>query len=306
MVARSAQRSFSREEARRAVGISERQLRAWERQELVPHGETFDWQDVVALRTLSDLRKTGAPWSRVRRAVTALRQELIGVRNPLTEVKLFADGKRIGVQLAGRKMEPITGQLLLDFDKQQLSRLLAFPAKHDERREAQAERVRKREAERWFQKGLDLEATGAAIEHIVEAYEKALENDARSAGAMVNLGTLHFNAKRFKQAESCYKKALEVDADYPLAHFNLGNLYDERGDRDRALVHYEAAIKLNPRYADAHYNLALLFQTTGQTLRAVQHWRIYLKLDPGSAWSAIARRELDKLRSATIVTGSGS
>jgi len=297
--------SFSREEARRAVGISERQLRAWERQDLIPASETFAFHDVLALKTLCRLRRDGVPWKRVRDAVDALRCELRGVENPLTAVRLFADGKRIGVQIEGRKMEPITGQLLLDFDQQELSRLLSFPGKaREEKREANRERVHKQLAERWFQKGLDLEAGGAAEEDIAAAYEKALEFDPRSAGALVNLGTVHFNAKRLKQAESCYRKALEVDQNYPLAHFNLGNLYDEKGDRKKAQGHYESAITLNPRYADAHYNLALLHQVTGQALKAVHHWRIYLKLDPSSSWSVIARRELDKLRAATIVRGA--
>lgn len=305
MVAHPPLRSFSREEARRAVGISERQLRAWERQDLVPPSDTFAFHDVLALKTLCQLRKDGVPWKRVRDAVGALRGELRGVRNPLTEVKLFSNGKRIGVQIEGRKMEPITGQLLLDFDKQELNRLLAFPGKKkEEKRQALRERIRKQEAERWFQRGLDLELGGAAVEDITNAYEKALEFDPHSAGALVNLGTVHFNAKRLKQAESCYRKALEVDNNYPLAHFNLGNLCDEKGDRARAETHYQAAIGLNPRYADAHYNLALLCQVTGQTLKAVQHWRIYLKLDPSSSWSVIARRELDKLRAATIVRGT--
>jgi tetratricopeptide (TPR) repeat protein len=293
-------RLFSREEARRAVGISERQLRAWERQELIPASETFNFHDVLALKTLHQLRVDGVPWKRVRDAVGALRLELRGVRNPLTAVKLYSDGRRIGVQIEGRKMEPITGQLLLDFDKQELKRLLSFPAK-EQKTAAQKERARKSEAEQWFQKGLDLEMAGALPEEIMEAYRTALEFDPQSAGALVNLGTVHFNAAQLKQAEGYYRQALEVDDSYPLAHFNLGNLYDEKGDRKRALTHYEAAIALNPRYADAHYNLALLYQVSGQVLKAVHHWRTYLRLDPSSSWSAIARRELDKLRAATIV-----
>jgi tetratricopeptide (TPR) repeat protein len=282
-------------------------LRAWERQDLFPPSDSYGFHDVVALQSLCRLRQNRIPWQRVRAAIQALRAELRDVRNPLTAVKVFVDGKRMGVRIEGRKMEPITGQLLLDFDQQELSRLLAFPSNEkEEKRKAIAERVRKQEAERWFQRGLDLELSGAPPEDVVAAYEKALDLDPLSAGVLVNLGTLHFNARRLKQAEAFYKKALEVDSNYPLAHFNLGNLYDEKGDRVRAQKHYQAAIELNPRYADAHYNLALLYQVTGQALKAVRHWRMYLKLDPSSSWSVIARRELDKLRTATILRGPES
>jgi hypothetical protein len=39
-------------------------------------------------------------------------------------------------------------------------------------------------------------------------------------------------------------------------------------------------------------------------MKAVSHWRTYLKIDPVSHWSNIARRELEKLRRATVVEGS--
>ncbi|HLW75942.1 MAG TPA: tetratricopeptide repeat protein, partial [Bryobacteraceae bacterium] len=62
-----------------------------------------------------------------------------------------------------------------------------------------------------------------------------------------------------------------------------------------------SALRISPNYADAHYNIALLYQGSNQPMKAVQHWRTYLKLDPHSHWANIARRELSKLREATVV-----
>jgi tetratricopeptide (TPR) repeat protein len=200
-------------------------------------------------------------------------------------------------------MEAISGQLLFDFDTHELNKLLLFPAKGQHPNERRARQSQKVEAELWFQRALDLEQSGAPVEEIIEAYERASELDEQSAGALVNLGTLHFNARRWSDAERYYRRALDADPNYALAHFNLGNLYDEKGDRGKALNHYIAAIRLHSTYADAHYNIALLYQTSGQVMKAVRHWRIYLKLDPGSSWSIIARRELDKLRKATVLDG---
>ena len=36
-------------------------------------------------------------------------------------------------------------------------------------------------------------------------------------------------------------------------------------------------------------------------LNAVRHWKIYLKLDASGPWAEIARRQLDKLRQATLI-----
>jgi tetratricopeptide (TPR) repeat protein len=300
---RPLKQEYSREEALRLVDISERQLRSWEKQKLIPAADAFGFSDLVALKTLVKLRADKFRPERIRRVLEALRRTLKDVENPLSELKVFSDGRRIGVQVAGRKMEALSGQLLLDFDAEELNRLLSFPGKRDDASENRARQSRKLEAERWFQRALELEHAGASEEEVIQAYERAAELDGQSAGALVNLGTLHFNARKWADAESYYRRALEADPNYALAHFNLGNLFDERSERGKALFHYLAAIRLHPTYADAHYNLALLYQTSGQVMKAVRHWRTYLKLDPGSSWAIIARRELEKLRKATLLNG---
>lgn len=292
------QEAFSREEVLRVLAISERQLRSWEKQELVPHAEHFGFKDLLALRTLVKLRKDKIPATQIKKALTALRQKIRGVHNPLTELRIYSVGKRVRVEADGNHMEPVSGQLLLDFDRTELKKLLEFPT-----RPASSSRSSKQEADRWFERGLELEQTGAPMEEIVEAYENAVRLDPTSAGALVNLGTLYFNARVWADAEKHYRAAVEADPNYPLAHFNLGNLYDERGDRPRAMLHYLAALKLHPNYADAHYNIALLFQATGELMKAMRHWKSYLRLDPASSWAAIARRELEKLRQVTLVPG---
>ena len=292
--------AFSREEARRLLRISEKQLKSWEQQKLVAPASVYGFRELLALRTLIRLRQNRVPPLRIRRAIQALTEKLSGIENPLTELKLYADGKRVRVEIDGRAMEAASGQLLLDFDPAELNRLLQFRAKE----RPHAERDQRQSAERWFQRGLDLEQTGAPPEQVIEAYQKAVELDPNSAGALVNLGTIYFNAHQWNEAERYYSQAIEVDPDYSLAHFDFANLCDERGYHARALEHYLTALRLSPNYADAHYNIALLYQSMNQPMKAVRHWIAYLKLDPSSTWATIARRELAKLREATVVQGS--
>ena len=300
MTGPAAKHAYTREEARRLAGVSERQLKSWENQKLLAHHTVFTFLELLALRTLAKLRSDRVPPLQIKRALTALSKKLRHIENPLTELKLYADGKKVRVEIDGKAMDAESGQLLLNFDQVELRRLLEFPAK-DPRAE---EREQRANAERWFQRGLELEQAGSPIENVIEAYQKAIDLDPTSAGALVNLGTIHFNGRDFARAKQFYEKALEVDPKYALAHFDLANLYDERGDRTKAVEHYEAALRIVPEYADAHYNLALLYQGSNQTMRAVQHWTRYLKLDPGSHWANIARRELTKLREAAVVPGS--
>ena len=306
MPASATEQAYSREEVRRRLGVSKRQLESWEKQNLPLRGSSsgsFSFSDILALRTLVGLRKSNVSAAQIRKAIQAVRKHLRDVENPLTELKIYSQGKKIEVQFAGQKMEPISGQLLLDFDAAEITKLLSFPGPDKGASDASRAVKARREAEHWFEKGLDLEQTGAPIEEVIAAYHKASEIDPTSAGALVNLGTLYFNARDWKEAERYYRKAVEVDPEYALAHFNLGNLYDERGDRPAALTHYIAAIRIHPRYADAHYNVALLYQAMGQPLRAVRHWKAYLTMDPASAWAAIARRELARIKEAAILRG---
>jgi len=277
----------------RQFGISERQLRSWERQELIPPAVTYSFSDLIAIQTIVKLRENRIQPKQIGRALKSLRRKL-AVDQPLSELRIVSDGRKIAVRLAGQKMEAISGQILLDFETSELGGVASFPG----RKPAGA---RLHEAENWFQRGLDLEEAGAPIEEAIAAYLKALELNPGSAGALVNLGTIYYRQRNFIDAETYYREAVEAEPTYPLAQFNIGNLYDELGRLDDAEGHYKMALELNPHYADAHFNLALLCERQGDNLRAVYHWKNYLKLDHGGEWADIARRQLDRLRHVTLV-----
>jgi tetratricopeptide (TPR) repeat protein len=301
---REAGGAFTRKEVCRLLKIENRQLRAWERQQLIPQLEQYSFADLLALKRIARLRADNAHPRRIRLALEALREYL--TESPLAEpdVQVYKDGRRVRIQIGKQKLEPGSGQLLFDFAEDELNKILRLPAAQKHSADI-ADKLRKKlEADRWFEHGLELEQTGAPFEEIIEAYQRSADLDPRSAGALVNLGTVLFNGHAWSDAERQYKKALEVDPNYALAHFNLGNLYDEQGDVPAARHHYEEALRLQPHYADAHYNMALLHQSMRDVMGAVRHWRAYLKLDGTSTWSQIARRELKKLEAITVVPGS--
>lgn len=315
MAASAGQLAYSREEVRRFLNLSERQLRSWEEQGFITVRTSFGFPELLALRTLMHLRAHRVSPARIKEALAALRLKIGNGVDPLTELRIYVeppptDGRvarknkgkaRIRVDIAGRTMEPQTGQLLLDFKGSEIDKLLAFPGKTKRSTKDEAELRNRAEAERWFERAIALERSDAPIEEIKEAYQKTLELDPNSTGALVNLGTIYFSIRSFVKAETFYSRAIAADPEYALAHFNLGNLYDEKGERDKAQEHYERALVINPSYSDAHYNLGLLHQNTGHSMKAVHHWKAYLKLDPSSSWATIARRELERLKDAAIV-----
>jgi tetratricopeptide (TPR) repeat protein len=243
-----------------------------------------DYRSRIVFLFRSDRRQIGE-------ALASLRRKLDWVKEPLSELRIVSDGRKISVHVAGQKMEAISGQILFDFDAAALGAIANFPEK---KRTAQ----RLRDSELWFQRGLDAEESGAPVELAIEAYVKALELNPEAAGALVNLGTIYYRQRKFGEAEKYYCQAIAADPDYPLAQFNLGNLYDEQNRFADAFERYRRALALNPGYADAHFNIALLCERTGDGLRAVHHWKTYLKLDSSGQWAEIARRQLAKLREA--------
>lgn len=301
---REAGDAYTRDEVCRLLKIENRQLRSWERQQLIPELSQYNFSDLLALKRLIRLREQKAHPRVVRQALHTLRDFLRESPDHGDDVQIYKEGRRVCLKIGKQRLEPSSGQMLFDFEEAELNKLLQLPISH--RNSATlAERLRKKlEADRWFERGLELEQTGASSEDIIQAYQKATELDPHSAGAFVNLGTVFFNGHAWADAEQQYKKALDLDPDYALAHFNLGNLYDEQGDLENALKHYHAALRLQPNYADAHYNVALLHQGASDVMSAVRHWRAYLKLDGGSTWAQIARRELRKLEALTLVQGS--
>lgn len=294
---------YSRLHVCRLLQISGRQLKVWERQQLIPALEQYRFSDILLLKTISRLREENVSPQLLRRTLAAVRERLGDLPHLVDETRLFKEGRTVRVHFGKLRMEPLSGQLLFDFQEAGINKLFQL-ARIEKQTERGTEFRRKIESDQWFERGLALEHQGAPIQEIIEAYQKSIELDPHAAGALVNLGTIYFNGHAWADAEEQYLRALAIDPNYPLAHFNLGNLYDERGDVATALEHYQTALKQFPNYADVHYNIALLYQSQGDVMSAVRHWKAYLKLDSVSSWSQIARRELGKLEAMTVVAGS--
>src|ERR1019366_3054633 len=120
--------AYRREDVRRIADVTERQLRSWEKQGLVEPQENFGFSDLLALKTLKKLRELHITPKQIQRAITSLKSRLEGIDRPLAQLRITAEGRKITVHVAGDRMEPISGQLLLNFDAKEIERLRSFPA----------------------------------------------------------------------------------------------------------------------------------------------------------------------------------
>ena len=204
------------------LAISEQQLRGWQRQGFVAADNTFTFSDLIALRALQKLRQNRIPSKQIVRALVSLKQKLSHVASPLSELTIVSNGRTIAVRIAGQRMEAITGQMLFDFDTAEFGALRAFPQAAKANGSRSQRLADEQQAEMWFQSGLDLEESGAPLSEAIGAYKKAVELNPNAAGALVNLGTIHYHLRKFKESADYYQKAIEVDPRYALAHSQPG------------------------------------------------------------------------------------
>lgn len=283
---------YSRSSIRRILGINENRLRAWERAGLTEVKQNYSFADLISLKTLQGLSAERISAKRIQQALKHLRNRLASVREPLSELKIVLYGRRIAFELPGEKIEALTGQLLLEFDVEQLRQSSVVEIQSSPTRSGEPAL----DGEELFQRALELENSGAPVPELVGLYRKVLERDPAAAGALVNLGTLQFRQGETAQAEQHYRDALRLYPNYALAHYNLANVCDASGRLEEAVQHYADALRYCPDYADAHYNLALVEERLQRSAEAARHWSAYLQFDSSSPWAKIARLKLRQLR----------
>lgn len=268
--------SYSLREVAAMLGLTPAQVRAYAKDGLLQAengagGELrFGFQDLILLRTASELTAARIPQRKLRRALSRLREQLPAGR-PLTAVRIAADGDRVVVRDGDAVWNPESGQALFDFSVSEIV-AKAAPLSLRKAREAR-ENAGSTSADEWFDLGCELELTDPA--HARDAYERAVALDPSHADAHVNLGRLMHEQGSAQQAARHYADALEANPRHETAAFNLGVALEDLGKLDEALDAYRRALAIDPRNGDAHYNMAGIYERKGEKQAAIRHLKEY-------------------------------
>ncbi|MEW6657695.1 MAG: tetratricopeptide repeat protein [Thermodesulfobacteriota bacterium] len=271
---------FDQKQVARLAGISESQVRYWDSVGLIPHVERqkgklfFDFQALVAFRTVKELLNRGASLRKIRKCLAQLRHRLPELGQPLSEVRVAVRGEQI---IFGKDSQTFTpeGQLLIKFETD----------------DASAPSVPVDPAEELFFQGLAGEEEGE-LEQAREKYEAALHLKPEYPNALVNLGDLLLRLELNPAAEWAYRRALFLNPDHPEANCNLAKLLEERADLENALLFYRKAVHEDPEFGDACFHLGRVLEKRGDVEGAGKYWRQYLLLDPEGEWAAFIRQWL--------------
>lgn len=278
---------YSRQDVLRILHITARQLSGWERSGLVDHLEAYSFRHLSHLRTLRDLSSRHIRASSIHESVAAMRR-VSGMAEPLLESAADSTGSRVVFRHAGMVVDPISCQLMFDFDSQAQRPLRSVA------RMGVSQRSRDAYVTELFVEAVRREDERTAHKQVMEIYRRILEVQPDHAPACINLGTIYYNLRQYTRAEEMYRRATESDPKYALAFFDLGNVLDELQRLPDAIDAYKTAIRLVPDYADAHYNLALAYERQAEPRRALSHWVRYTQLDPVGPWANHARLQAQK------------
>jgi len=276
---------FSRDEVQRILDLTPKQLDYWDRLRLVSSRKEqntrfYNFHDLIGLRTVKQLTENGVPANRLGRALAALRKGILSSHAPLNELRVLSNGRDVIVERDGVRVDPLSGQLVMNFDTRELGEKVRVMSGHS--------------AEELFETALDSETEGRAQESI-EAYERALIANPQKLEALINCGTLYYEQENLEKAEEYFRRAVESDSQSSLAHSNLGSVLEELGHLEEARQHLRSAVRLEPGYSDARYTLALVCEKMNAFAEAREHWQQYVALDPASPWSDFARKRITEL-----------
>jgi DNA-binding transcriptional MerR regulator len=282
---------FSAGEISRLLGIATSRLRTLDRAGLSPTGRrrgrrAYTFTDIIALRTAQSLLERKVRLRDVTRAIGALKHVLPKVTRPLVELRIVSDGQRVIVHTPDGAFEPLTGQMVLDFNVKALRDDVVRVLRPS------AGRERARTAYELYLQASQLDEDPSTMDLAEQLYQQAIELDPWLAIAYTNLGNIRFRRHDAEGAEELYVKALSIDAKQPEAQYNLGYVMLERGDADKAVPLFLGAIEADPKFSDAYFNLAMAYEQIGDSGKARPFWKDYIALEPSGTWTEIARRHL--------------
>jgi tetratricopeptide (TPR) repeat protein len=234
----------------------------------------FSFQDLIVLRAASALIQAKVSRRRIRRSLEDLRKHL-PEEAPLSGLSICAIGDQVVVREGRNHFQVDNGQYVLGLDVEVENGVLRVV----ERKEPAPAKAK--DVEDWFEKALELEATDAPA--ALEAYERAVKEDAENVAAWINWGRLLHEQGRAPEAERVYRRAIEQCGSDPLLMFNLGVLLEDLGRTGPALDAYVKAIDEDPTLADCHFNLARLYESLGKPQHAIRHLGQYRRLVSGES-----------------------
>jgi tetratricopeptide (TPR) repeat protein len=234
-------------ELAKILGLPGERVRQWVKRGLIEPSEVvhgvalFDFRQVAAARTLSDLIDAGLSPTEIRKGLDQL-QRLFPDATPLSRVSAIESTSRLLHRLENGSLAEPSGQLQLD-----------FAAEPDDDRHLTYIAVA-RTTDELFDDAVLLESSGQ-LQQAADTYRLALAKQPDDPVIRFNLGNVLFQLGLMEAAAVEFRRAVQIDPGYVEAWNNLGSILFELDQVDESVVAFQRALRLAPGYEEAHFNL---------------------------------------------------
>ena len=182
--------------------------------------------------------------------------------------------------------EPLTGQMVLDFEVKALRDDVVRVLRPS------AGRERARTAYELYLRASQLDEDPMTMDEAEQLYLARSSSIHGSRLPTRTSATSASAAETPKLRRRSTGRRWTIDRSQPEAQYNLGYVMLERGQPEVASRSSTARSESTPRFADAYFNLAMAYEQVGEASKARPFWRSYIALEPTGTWTEIAKRHL--------------
>lgn len=128
------------------------------------------------------------------------------------------------------------------------------------------------------------------------ALEQELTANPDNFDAMVELGDIYYDSKRYQEAIATFSKAEKIDPVNIHVLNDLGVLNMNTGNYDVALEKFKAVLVIDPTHSHSLYYIGIVHRTNGDTDKALQAFEEVLSLNPDPQLAESVRQEIAALK----------
>ena len=137
------------------------------------------------------------------------------------------------------------------------------------------------------------------VESKIATYKSILQKNPDSIKALIGLGDLYFDGRRYQEAIAVFLKAAELDSANVHVENDLGLLYLNTGDSDSAITRFQKALKIDPTHIDSLYFIGVIYRHKKETDKAVQAFEQVLASNPPPQLARKVSRELTEIKAGS-------
>jgi cytochrome c-type biogenesis protein CcmH/NrfG len=116
---------------------------------------------------------------------------------------------------------------------------------------------------------------------MLAALEEKVRANPQDVAAWVQIGNIHFDGERFRDAIAAYEKALALEPRNAEVLTDLGIMYRRAGDPQEAVRRFDQAIAVDPKLENPRFNKGIvLLNDLKDREGAIQAWEALLALNP--------------------------